>query len=165
MAQFPMTKQEAKYHLSMAGEFFVAAELQRRGFSAAVTYGNAKRADVVAFSRSGDKAIVIEVKTTSNPKWIVGARLPDANASPARPKPWVFVYIPLDPKGSPSYYIILQSKLREALTPEDTRYRKQYKETHGEEYGDRAGVVGFLKSDADKYENKWETITSLLEDM
>ena len=163
MAQFPITKQEAKYHLSMAGEFFVAAELQRRGFSAAVTYGNAKRADVVASSRSGDKALVIEVKTASQPQWVVGSRLPDA--SPSRPKPWVFVYLPIDPKGPPSYYIILQSELREALTPEDTRYRKQYKEKYGEEYGDRAGVVGFLRSGADKYCGKWETITNLLEDM
>ncbi len=164
MIQVPMTKQEAKYHLSMAGEFFVAAELQRRGFSAAVTFGNAKRADVVASSRSGDKALVIEVKTTSQSKWIVGARLPDADASPPRPKPWVFVYLPIDPEKPPSYYIILQSELREALTPEDVRYREQFKEKHGEEYGDRAGVVGFLKKDADTYRDKWETITSLLED-
>lgn len=162
MIQFPMTKQEAKYHLSMAGEFFVAAELQRRGFSAAVTYGNAKRADVVASSRSGDKALVIEVKATSQPQWVVGGRLPDA--SPSRPKPWVFVYLPIDPKDSPSYYIILQSELREALTPEDTRYRQRYKERHGEEYGDRAGVVNFFKSGAGDYLGKWETITSLLED-
>jgi len=37
-----MSKQAQKYHLSLAGEFYVAAELQRRGISAAVTYGNAK---------------------------------------------------------------------------------------------------------------------------
>jgi hypothetical protein len=35
-----MSKQEQKYDLSLPGEFFVAAELQRRGISAAVTYGN-----------------------------------------------------------------------------------------------------------------------------
>ena len=49
---FQMSKQAQKYHLSLAGEFYVAAELQRRGISAAVTYGNAKNADVVAFSMS-----------------------------------------------------------------------------------------------------------------
>lgn len=60
-----MNKQAQKYHSSLAGEFFVAAELQRQGIAAAVTYGNAKNADVVAFSISGDKAVVIEVKSTS----------------------------------------------------------------------------------------------------
>jgi hypothetical protein len=47
--RFLMSKQAQKYHLSLAGEFFVAAELQRRGVAAAVTYDNAKNADVVAF--------------------------------------------------------------------------------------------------------------------
>jgi hypothetical protein len=65
-----MSTQLQKYHLSLAGEFFVAAELQRRGISAAVTYGYAKSADVVAFSMSGEKAVVIEVKSTSQLKWV-----------------------------------------------------------------------------------------------
>ena len=37
------------------------------GVSAAVTYGNAKSADVVAFSALGEKAVVIEVKSTRMP--------------------------------------------------------------------------------------------------
>ena len=45
-----MKSQQRKYNLSLAGDFFVAAELQRRGVMASVTYGNAKKADVVAFS-------------------------------------------------------------------------------------------------------------------
>jgi hypothetical protein len=56
------SKQEQKYMLSLAGEFLVAGELLRRNMTAAVTYGNAKRADVVAVS--GRSAVPIEVKTT-----------------------------------------------------------------------------------------------------
>jgi hypothetical protein len=58
------TNQPEKYHLAMAGEYFVAAQLQRLGVSASVTYGNAKRADVVAFSESSDRVVEVEVKTT-----------------------------------------------------------------------------------------------------
>jgi hypothetical protein len=95
-----MSKQAQKYHLSLAGEFFVAAELQRRGICAAVTYGNAKSADVVAFSLSGEKAVVIEVKSTSSPKWVVGGTIPSASE-----KPWVFVYLPTEPSDCSSIRI------------------------------------------------------------
>ena len=57
-------KQAAKYHLSLAGEYYVAAELQRRGIHASVTYGNAKQTDVVAFCEASTRAVVIEVKAT-----------------------------------------------------------------------------------------------------
>ena len=53
-----------KYHLAMAGEYFVAAQLQRLGLMASITYGNAKRADVIVFSESSDRVVVVEVKTT-----------------------------------------------------------------------------------------------------
>ena len=53
-----------KYHLAMAGEYFVAAQLQRLGLMASITYGNAKRADVIAFSESSDRVVVVEVRTT-----------------------------------------------------------------------------------------------------
>jgi hypothetical protein len=155
--------QEQKYHVAMAGEFFVAAELQRRGYSAAVTFGNAKKADVVASSLSDERAVVIEVKTTSNREWVVGSRLP--LESTKRPKPWVFVYLPIEQLEPPSYYVLLQSDLYRELLPEDERYRNRFKELHdGEDYGDRVGVVNFPRTLAEKYKDKWETITDLLHD-
>lgn len=152
-----LSRQAQKYHLSLAGEFFVAAELQRRGISAAVTYGNAKNADVVAFSTSGEKAVVIEVKTTSQSKWVVGGRCP----SPSH-KPWVFVYLPEDPEGKPSYYVILQSELNGILAPLEEEYFKRYSEKHGTDYGDRVGVVNLTRKQAEPYINGWERITAQL---
>jgi len=43
--------QARKHAIGMAGEFFVTAELLRRGLLASVSYGNAKKADVVALSK------------------------------------------------------------------------------------------------------------------
>lgn len=63
-----MSKQKQKYNLAMAGEYYVAAELHRRGIPASITYGNAKKADVVATSEDGEAAVVIEVKSTSQTK-------------------------------------------------------------------------------------------------
>lgn len=152
-----MSKQEQKYHLSLVGEFFVAAELQRRGVSAAVTYGNAKCADVVAFSVSGEKAVVIEVKSTSQSQWVVGGLAPVASS-----KPWVFVYLPIDQSEAASYYVVLQSELHEILTPLDVEYRRRFRERRGVEYGDRRGVVNFTSAQAEPFKNAWEKITSQL---
>jgi hypothetical protein len=147
-----LTKQTDKYHLSLAGEFLVAGELQRRGASAAVTYGNAKSADVVVFSGDGQKAVVVEVKRTGQAKWVVGATIP-----PSTYQPWVFVHIPQDPSESPSFYIILQSELRALVKPEDDEYRQQYKAKHGVDFTNR-GVVNLSRSQAEPYKNKWSSI-------
>lgn len=50
------------YFTSMVGEFFVLAMLSLRGYIASLTYGNAKRVDILASSPSG-KPFKIEVKT------------------------------------------------------------------------------------------------------
>lgn len=155
----PQGKQAQKYHLSLAGEFFVAAELQRRGVSAAVTYGNAKSADVVAFSPLGNKAVVIEVKSTSKLKWVVGGRAPLASS-----KPWVFVYLPNDPTEAPSYYVALQSELHNILAPLDEEYYRKFKEKHGEDYGDRPGVANFTRSQAEPFKDAWGKIIDQLID-
>ena len=152
-----MSKQAQKYHLSLAGEFFVAAELQRRGVSAAVTYGNAKSADVIAFSVSGEKAVVIEVKSTSQSKWVVGGFTPLVS-----PKPWVFVYLPIEYTEAPSYYVVLQSELHDILDPLDVEYKRKFKERHGVEYGDRPGVVNFTREQAEPFKNAWEKILNQL---
>ncbi len=152
-----MATQAEKYHLAMAGEYFVAAQLQRLNIAASVTYGNAKSADVVAFSSSSERAVLIEVKSTSKPKWVVGGRVPH----PAD-KPWVFVLIPELNDAPPRFFILTQTELHNILAPLDAAYDQRYKEKHGVEYGDRPGVINLTRSQAEPFENNWEKIVSQL---
>lgn len=150
-------KQERKYHLSLAGEFFVAAELQRRGIKAAVTYGNAKAADIVAFSGDGERAVVIEVKSTAQSKWVVGG-LP----GPGR-QPWVFVHIAEDHSVPPEYYVLLQDELHEIVKRLDDEYQKRYGERHGTDVRfEGRGVVSLPLSEARQHRDKWQKIEALL---
>ena len=151
-----MSRQAEKYHLSLAGEFYVAAELQRRGIGAAVTYGNAKKADVVAFS-TGSLAVTIEVKSTPGGRWVVGGRLPQSS-----PAPWVFVQVPASPLAPPSFYVLSQRQLFDVLSPGDLAYRRNYLARHGEEYGERRGVVNLTLEQATPFKDRWETIVDLL---
>jgi hypothetical protein len=152
-----MSRQAQKYYLSLAGEFYVAAELQRRGIAAAVTYGNAKSADVVAFSNAGH-AVVIEVKSTSDPQWVVGGAVPEPSS-----KPWVFVHIPRSESDPPSFYIMSQRQLHDIVDPVEVEYRRRYLAKHHEEYGDRTGVVNLSRKQAESSKDAWPVIFELLE--
>ncbi len=148
-----MATQREKYHLAMSGEFFVAAQLQRLGVSASVTYGNAKSADVIAFRADSDRVVVVEVKTTRQPQWVVGGRVPDKSN-----KPWVFVYMPEDVDQPPSFYVLTQTELRKILEPIESQYFERYRARHGVEYGDRTGVVNIRRALIEKHKDKWDVI-------
>jgi hypothetical protein len=152
----PVSRQEAKYHLSLAGEFYVAAELQRRGIAATVTYGNAKKADVLAFS-GGNIAVAIEVKSTPSSRWVVGGAVP-----PPSPAPWVFVHVPPEATKPPAFFVLTQAELFEILHPLDLAYRRNYLAKHKEEYGDRRGVVNLSAKQAEPFRDHWTTIVDRL---
>jgi hypothetical protein len=152
----PVNRQAEKYHLSLSGEFYVAAELQRRGVSAAVTFGNAKKADVVAFT-SGSFAVAIEVKSTASGRWVVGGLVPQPSIAP-----WVFVHIPSNSAKSPCFYILTESDLYAILHPIDMAYRRNFLAKHGEEYGDRKGVVNLTTAQAEPFKDRWSAILDLL---
>ena len=150
-----MSRQEHKYQISLSGEFLVAGELLRRGIKAAVTYGNAKKADVVAVSDS--KAIDTEVKTTSNPIWVVGGKLP----APGKAI-WIFVHLPLDQTQSPQYFVLSGSELRAILEPIDSAYKERFRTRHGRESEGR-GVVSLKKPMIPtEYKGAWHKIEHAL---
>lgn len=153
-----MPNQADKYHLAMSGEFFVAAQLQRLGVSASVTYGNAKSADVIAFTDSSDRVVVVEVKTTSQPQWVVGGRVPSKSE-----KPWVFVHLPEDTSEPPRFFVLTQSQLHAILAPLEAEYFTRYKQKHGVEYGEKPGVVNISRKLLAGYEKRWETIIGQLQ--
>ncbi|MSQ06666.1 MAG: hypothetical protein EXR54_00745 [Dehalococcoidia bacterium] len=147
-----MTNQERKLFLSLAGEFFVAAELQRRGASAAVTYGNAKQADVVVLSASRVSAVVLEVNSTTAKKWVVGNRIPEPSD-----QLWVFVKIPEDKKESPRYFILTSRELHGILMPYHLKYQCKYRQKYGHE-STATAVVSLPLKDASSHEARWDKV-------
>src|SRR5450756_2419270 len=113
--------------LRRSREFLVAGELLRRGIMAAVTYGNAKKADVVAIHEG--RSATIEVKTTSESRWVLGNALPPEGASR-----WVLVHLPTDLTQSPEYFVLTGTELRGAVQPRHDAYNAAYMAKHGEPY-------------------------------
>ena len=58
------TKKRADSQISgLAGEFFVAAELLKRGIQTSVTFGNAKSVDLLAHNSETGRSFTVQVKT------------------------------------------------------------------------------------------------------
>ena len=128
-----MSNQSRKHPTGLAGEFLVAGELLRCGIMTRATYGNAKKADVIVIS--GATVAWLEVKSTSQSKWVLGGELPPGNSSI-----WVLVYLPQDESASPEYSVLTSAELRRLALQGHEAYNKKYREKHRKEYSSK-GVV------------------------
>lgn len=153
----PASRQAKKYSLGMAGEMFVAAQLQRLGVTASVTYGNAKRADVVCIALDGLRAVVLEVKTSDKGRWPIGQRVPAPST-----QLWVFVHLPSARNDPPRYFIWTQEEMHVALRPAEAAYMESYKLRRGEDYGERPGVAAMRLREAAIHEDAWHKVLSRL---
>lgn len=149
------TRQARKHSIGMAGEFLVAGELLRRGLMAAVTYGNAKRADVVAFHEG--RSTTVEVKSTSESRWVLGGSLPEDSSSL-----WVLVHLPVDEAKAPEYFVLTSAELRGLVRPGYDSYMERYRQKHGKEYSG-AGVVSVQREQIDdKHLGAWHKVIAAL---
>jgi hypothetical protein len=150
-----LTKTDRKFTTGLAGEFLVAGELLRRGIMAAVTYGNAKKADVVAFGAG--RSVLLEVKSTSEPKWVLGSGLPSPDVGL-----WALVLLPRDTKVAPSYFIISGTELRALVMPKHERFMQQYRAKHGSDFSG-SGVCSVERAlIGSQYQGAWQKVTEAL---
>jgi len=97
----------------IAGEYYVAAELSRRGYLAAITLRNSEGIDILVSNIEGNKLFSIQAKTTQNKrKWILTKKIENEES---KNKFFVFVNIPEDINQAPEYYIINSKKLSEKI--------------------------------------------------
>ena len=161
--------QDEKSFLNMAGEFLVAAELNRRGILCAVTYGAAKCADVWAFSKTGNRSVRIEVKTTGpgSERWVVGNRILQQEGSPD--VFWVLVKLPSPHpseattdeqrrgRHAPRFFVFTSAEMKQIMTEDAMRYKERYLRVHGHEFTGR-GVPTLSLAKVQDFENRWDKI-------
>ena len=86
-----------------SGEYFVAGELERRGFTCAVPMSNTKDFDILAINRETNNQYAIQVKTTSykSKEWILGKKNEDLKGDNI-----VYVLVSLNELEVPEYLVI-----------------------------------------------------------
>lgn len=93
----------------VAGEYYVAAELSRRGYLAAITLRNSENIDILVSNIQGDKLFSIQAKTTQNKrKWILSKKIEEEKSEN---KFYIFVNIPNEIDEKPEFFIIESKKL------------------------------------------------------
>ena len=124
----------------LAGEYFVAAELYKRGFSVAITMGNAKAIDL--FAERNKQTANVQVKAIRVKKH-VGWPM-----SVAKVEDWiVYVFVILNPEGvPPSYFIGTGAEVRPLVKQYATR-----------------GILNCSSINSEQFRDRWDKIARSLD--
>ena len=138
------TEKLSKGITGIAGEYFVAGELSRRGFMASITLRNNDSIDIHASKISDSKIFAIQVKTSqySNRKWPVGEKAEKLKADTV-----VYVFVVFKAVNErPEYFIVPSKYVAERVKHEhqhwlDTPGKKgqAHKETSMRQFSDKQG--------------------------
>lgn len=120
----------------LAGEFFVAAELLKRGIQTSVTFGNAKSIDLLAHNPSTGQNFTVQVKA-----------LRKKNYFPIKPRSvreaHIYVFVLLNAPGEAVQYFVVPG---EVLVNDQERFGKDFQ--HPTFPGIHPKMLG-------DYENAW----------
>lgn len=123
----------------LAGEYFVAAELYKRGYSVAITIGSAKAIDM--FAEKNRRTVNVQVKAIRvrrNVGWPLTKAKVLSNV--------IYVFVCLnDSETAPTYFVASAREVR-------SRVR---------EYGKR-GIVNFGSLNSPQFLNRWDKIDTAL---
>lgn len=94
----------------VAGEYFVGAELSRRGYIASLTLKNTRGVDILASNSNATKSVGIQVKTNQGrgKDWMLNKSIETDLATNL-----IFVFVRLNDMDTPEYYIVPRSHVSE----------------------------------------------------
>lgn len=90
--------------IGVAGEYFVMAELTRRGYVASLTSKNTKAIDLLVSDKNGKQLAAIQVKTCDNikqQKWKMSSSVEKNDAANL-----YYVFVNMNDGAEPSYYVV-----------------------------------------------------------
>ena len=139
--------------VGVSGEYFVAAELSRRGYIASITLRNTRGIDVLAANADASKSVGIEVKTNNTKKkdWMLGEKAEEACSDSH-----FYVFVNLSDAGSAPEFHVVPSKDVADYVSMDHKKWKDSLDRHGKPHGP-SGIRKF-RDPLGKYLGKWESL-------
>lgn len=127
-----------KSSTGLSGEYFVAAELLRRGYSVGITMGNAKAIDILA--EKDGKQFIIQVKAIFKKKNVGWPMMRDKVVENIF---YVFVNLNGDKMAEPDYFIASGTEAKAKV--------KQYK---------TRGIIDLSTLNNEEFKDRWDKINS-----
>ena len=136
-----------------AGEYFVAGELERHGFTVAVPMSNVKDFDILAIDRSTFKQFAIQVKTTGyrQKKWTLSKKNEDLQGDNI-----IYFFVSLNEMDVPEYHIVPSKIVAETIK----RSHQEWLSTpgkHGQPHNDN--TIRNFSDINDVYLDRWDYLT------
>jgi hypothetical protein len=134
----------------IAGEYFVAAELSRRGCVASLTLRNTRGIDILASNSDATKSVGIQVKTNQGSKkdWLLNEK-----AEADRAKNLFYVLVRLNELGVPEYYVVPRQIVSEYVRKEHADWLAS-KGRDGKPHVDNP--MRTFRDPENKYRGRWD---------
>lgn len=125
-----------KNSTGLSGEYFVAAELYRRGWTVGMTIGNSKAVDI--YAEKGTKRIAIQVKAIYKKK---NVGFPIMRDSVREDCFYIFVNLNADKMAMPDYFICSSSEAKQKVKQYETR-----------------GIINLSTINSEEFRNNWKKL-------
>lgn len=137
----------------VSGEYFVAAELSRRGYISSVTLKNTKGIDILVTNESATKTIGIQVKTNQNDRraWVLNRKAEEFYADDL-----FYVFVNLVGIGQLPEYYIVPSKVVAETVREGHRAWLDSPGKKGQAHNDNP--IRIFGDNEQKFLDKWELL-------
>jgi hypothetical protein len=148
-----------KYHLNLAGEYRVAAELLKRGIFATITYGNKKGADIYAIGAESRKTAVIEVKASNSQRFVTGFYQKYREELVPHPDFWVLYRFGME-SGEEEFFVLTHAEMAHAQGERNSPGQRLTWVEHAMRVS--KGVDNVLATALTAHRDRWDKIVSFL---
>jgi len=144
---------ETNVNTGNSGEYFVAGELERRGFTVAVPMSNVKDFDILAVNRETHEQFAIQVKTTGykQKRWTLAKKNETLMGDNI-----YYVFVSLNELETPEYHIVPSKVVAETIS----KFHFDWLNTpgkNGKQHND-TNIRSFYDTE-DEYLDKWDLFT------
>jgi hypothetical protein len=139
--------------VGVAGEYYVAAELSRRGFIASISLRNTRGTDILATNQDATQSVTIQVKTTQQKGkgWILNEK-----AESFFPRNHFYVFVRLGDKEKRAEFHVVPSRVVAKYVKKDHQSWRTRSGKNGKPHND-SSVRKFQDQD-DKYLESWNVL-------
>ena len=137
----------------VSGEYFVAAELSRRGYIASITLRNTKGIDILASYQDASKSVGIQVKTNHGKRkaWVLNKKVEDYFE-----KGLFYVFVNLKGRDERPDFYVVPSEVVSNFVREDHKKWLETPGKRGQEHKDNP--MRMFKDEDDKYLEGWDKL-------